>query len=271
MAETIPKGAKEAALKAAEEAGKILRESFGRPYWVRDKAPGETLTEIDLRAEKAILGIIRKEFPEHAVLSEEAGASGKSEWLWVIDPLDGTTNYSINNPVFNTSISLARNKEPLLAVTHAPMTGEVFSAVKGEGAFLNGKPVRVSEEADLGKLMLAFCNGKSREDRKEIGRIYSILVQSARDFDRYKAAALELAFVAAGRLGAFLSNNQKTWDSSAGALLVREAGGKVTDFHGRHWDLNCRDILASNGRVHQELLDKIKEARNQSKQDVAIS
>jgi myo-inositol-1(or 4)-monophosphatase len=253
------------AFRSAREAGSILKDNFGKPYWVRDKSPGDALTEIDLRAEEAILGILRKEFPEHGILAEESGESEtRSDYMWVVDPLDGTTNYSINNPFFCVSISLAFRNEVVLAVTYAPMSGELFHAVKGGGAFLNGKQVRVSGEGNLSRVLLSFCNGKSREDREEIGRIFSALKPVSRDFDRYKAGALELAFVAAGRFGAYLANSQMSWDSAAGDLLVREAGGKVTDFEGRPWNIRSPDILASNGEVHGEILETLKRIRNES-------
>ncbi len=255
---------KETAFRAAREAGKILRENFSRPYWVRHKSGKETLTEIDLKAEGAILSIIREAFPEHGILSEESGQKeSPGDYLWVVDPLDGTTNYSIKNPFFCTSISLAFRNDVVMAVTYAPMTGELFHAVKGRGAFLNGKPVRVSREGKLSNLLLSYCNGKSHEDKVEIGRIFSRIKPVVKDFDRYKAGALELAFVAAGRLGSYMANSQMSWDSAAGAILVREAGGKVTDFEGRPWDIKSRDILASNGLIHEQLLDIIKEIRRE--------
>ncbi len=254
--------ASKVAFRAAREAGAILKESFGKVYWVRHKAGNETLTELDLRAEETIKSIIKEAFPEHGILAEESGhEESPGDYLWVIDPLDGTTNYSINNPFFCTSISLAFRSETVLGVTYAPMTGELFHAVKGLGAFLNNAPIRVSQEADLSGLLLSYCNGKSPEDKDEIGRIFSRIKPVARDFDRYKAGALELAFVAAGRFGAYMANSQMAWDSSAGALLVREAGGRVTDFSGSPWDIHSHDILASNNMIHSELLDIIKEIR----------
>lgn len=254
--------AKETAFRAAREAGRILKENFGKRYWVKDKPLQETLTELDLKAEEAIIGIIRKAFPGHSILAEESGhQESPGDYLWIIDPLDGTTNYSINNPFFCTSISLAYKGEVVLAVTSAPMSGELFHAIKGGGAFLNGKPIRVSKEGRISNLLLAYCNGKNPEDRVEIGRIFSRIKPVAKDLDRYKAGALELAFVAAGRLGSYMANSQMSWDSAAGDLLVREAGGRVTDFGGRPWSIHSSDIIASNGLIHEQLLGIIKEIR----------
>ncbi len=261
--ETIER-ARETAFRAAREAGEIIKENFSRPYWVRHKSGRETQTEIDLRAEKAILSIIREAFPEHGILSEEAGQKeSPGDYLWVVDPLDGTTNYTIKNPFFCTSISLAFRNDVVMAVTYAPMTGELFHAVRGRGAFLNGKRVRVSREGRLSNLLLSYCNGKSRKDKVEIGRIFSRIKPVVKDFDRYKAGALELAFVSAGRLASYMANSQMSWDSAAGALLVREAGGRVTDFEGRHWDIKSKDILASNGLIHRKLLDIIRGIRKE--------
>ena len=256
--------AKEVAFRAAREAGEILKDNFGKAYWIRHKSGKETQTELDIKAEEAIISIIREAFPDHGILAEETGKKeSPGDYLWVVDPLDGTTNYSINNPFFCTSISLAFRNDVVLAVTYAPMTGELFHAIKGQGAFLNDKPIRVSQEGDISELMLSYCNGKSQEDKVEIGRIFSRIKPIVKDFDRYKAGALELAFVAAGRLGSYMANSQMSWDSAAGALLVREAGGKVTDFEGRHWNIKSRDILASNGLIHEQLLDIIKEIRRE--------
>jgi myo-inositol-1(or 4)-monophosphatase len=263
MEQEVIERARETGFRAARKAGGILMESFSGPYWVRHKPGMETQTEVDLKSEKAILSTIREAFPDHGILSEEAGRDeSRGDYLWVVDPLDGTTNYSIKNPFFCTSISLAFRNDVVMAVTYAPVTGELFHAVKGRGAFLNGKRVRVSREGRLANLLLSYCNGKSRGDKVEIGRIFSRIKPVVKDFDRYKAGALELAFVSAGRLACYMANSQMSWDSAAGALLVREAGGRVTDFGGRPWDIRSRDILASNGRIHGRLLKIIREIRS---------
>lgn len=262
MENEVIERAREVAFRAAQEAGEILMGNFSRPYWVRHKQGMETQTEIDLKAEKAILSRIREAFPKHGIMAEESGRRVSGDYLWVVDPLDGSTNYSINNPFFCTSISLAFKNDVLMAVTYAPMTRELFHAVKGKGAFLNGKPIRVSREDRLSRLLLSYCNGKSRKDKVEMGRIFSRIKPLAKDFDRYKAGALELAFVSAGRLGCYLANSQMSWDSAAGALLVREAGGRVTDFEDRPWNIRSGDILASNGRIHDKILKIVRETRS---------
>lgn len=253
------RGARELAMRAAEEAGKLLKDRFNKHHDVHLKAHREIVTEADLASEKLILGMIREKFPEHSILSEEAGRSGKdSEYMWVVDPLDGTTNYSIRNPFFNVSIGLVKSNEVVLAVTYAPMTKEMYVAEKGKGATLNGKPIRVSEEASVSNAMMAYCQGNRPEDVKRVVGIFSKIRPAVKDLNRMRSGALELAFVAAGRLAAYIANDTTPWDAAAGCLLIREAGGKVTDFKGSEWDVNTRDILASNGKIHDEILQLIK-------------
>jgi myo-inositol-1(or 4)-monophosphatase len=262
MERQVIEKARRVALRASNEAGEILKKNFGKAFWIKDKPGKETLTEIDLMAEESMIRIIRQSFPDHSILSEESGHDeSPGDYMWVIDPLDGTTNYSINNPFFCTSVSLLFKNEAVLGMTLAPMTGELFHAVRGEGTFLNDRAVRVSREGDISDLLLSFCNGKSKEDKAEMAMIFSRLKTIARDFDRYKAGALELAFVAAGRFGSYLANSQNSWDSSAGALMVREAGGRVTDFSGREWSIDSPDILATNGLIHDRILEILNDIR----------
>lgn len=257
------KVAREVIVNCIKEGGKILLEYFNKPYHIWEKSKGDIVTEADIKTEEKIKSIIQKNFPDHNILGEESGFQDYgSEYLWVIDPLDGTTNYSMKNPFFNVSVSLAKNQEIILACTYAPVTQELFFAEKGKGAFLNGNPIQVSQESNLSKLNLFFCNGSSKKDKKEIGKIFSELKLLAKDFDRLKSGALELAFVACGRAGGYIANNNRPWDSSAGSLLVKEAGGLVTDFEGNPWNVKSRDILATNGRIHKQILEIIHKIRN---------
>ncbi|MFH1978707.1 MAG: inositol monophosphatase family protein [Candidatus Aenigmatarchaeota archaeon] len=250
---------KEVAIKAAKEAGKLLVEKFGDIHHIKDKGLKEDVTNVDMEAEKIILSEIKKHFPDHNILSEESGEENKSsEYTWIIDPIDGTTNYSVRNPFFNTSIGLAKNNEIILGVIYAPIINELFVAEKGKGAFLNDKKISVSDEQSLSKCLITFCHGKTDEDLKKISEIFGKLKKAAKDFDRMKSGALELAFVAAGRFGGFIYNNVRPWDVAAGILLVKESGGKVTDFEGNEWDLTKKNLVATNGKIHEELLKNIK-------------
>lgn len=263
------------AIRAAKEAGKLLMENFDKVHTIKVKNQQEIVTETDLESEKIILGILKKEFPGYSILAEESGMTaspriqseagrgeGESEYLWVVDPLDGTTNYSLKIPFFNVTIALAERSgnswEVVSGVVHAPFTKEMFFAEKGEGSFLNGERISVSKETDLKKLFISHCNGKEEHQMRRVLKAFQELRPVTRDFMRMKSAALELAYVANGRLGGFVLLGGKSWDVAAGSLLVKEAGGKATDFAGREWTLNAGDLLAANGQVHEQILERMK-------------
>jgi len=253
------------AIRAAKEAGNLLMENFGKVHDVEEKSKHEILTETDLESERTILGILKSEYPGHSILSEEAGKETKeSEFMWVVDPLDGSTNYSIRIPFFNVSIALTQRIEGkwevVSGVVHAPFTREVFFAERGEGCFLNGEKASVSREEDLKKLILTYCHGYSEKQILRSIELYSKMKPVCRDLRRVGAAALELAYLACGRVGCYVAPGLKPWDTAAGSLLVEEAGGKVSDFSGREWDVSSQemDILASNGVIHEKILEIMK-------------
>ncbi|MFA6272587.1 MAG: inositol monophosphatase family protein [Patescibacteria group bacterium] len=248
---------KQVAIRAAREAGVSLLKRFHniKSKDVHFKDKHEIVTSEDYRAEKIILNHIRQNFPDHSILSEEGGGKKrKSEYLWVIDPLDGTTNYSMGNPLYAVSIALFKNDEVVLGVVHAPYMKELYVAEKGRGAYLNGKKLHVSSLSSVGKSMLTYCHGHRAEDRKRAIAIYGRLKHDGRDIRQLGAASIELGFVADGRTETIVIPGAHSWDVGAGVLLVREAGGKVTDFKGNEWSLKSIDMLASNGRVHSNLL-----------------
>lgn len=241
------------AIKAAEEAGKILLEGFNRMRRIEMKGKRDFLTDMDLKAEKRILSVLR-DFP-YSIYSEEMGKEiKKSDYMWVVDPLDGTTNYSIRNPFFDVSIALLRKGEPLLGVVYAPFTKEMFYAEKGKGAYLNGKRIQVSKESNISKLLLVYCHNHDKRNTERLIEAFRRIKPLPLDFNRMRAGALELSFVAAGRLGCYLGCGFQLYDVAAGALLVREAGGKITDFDGKEFGSKSNDILATNGRVHGKIL-----------------
>lgn len=250
-------------IDAAKKAGALLMEGFNKVHSIEYKDSREIVTEADKAADKAILDILKSEYPDYAVLSEESGAHGSGDKMWIVDPLDGTTNYSIKNPFFNVSIALAEKIgerwQVVSGVVYAPFTDEMFFAEKGEGAFKNGEMISVSKEDDLAKQLIAFCHGHSPESINRTLKMFSIVKPVVRDFNRMRAAALELAYVADGRIGAFVSPDGRPWDAAAGSLLVKEAGGQISDFKGNPWDVEGekRDILASNGVLHQKLLEMV--------------
>jgi myo-inositol-1(or 4)-monophosphatase len=207
-------------------------------------------------SEKTILAIIGRAFPGHGVLAEESDPrTGDAEHLWVVDPLDGTTNYSRGFPYFCVSVALARAGRVVVAAVYQPLLDEMFTAIRGHGAFLNGSRLRVSGQAYLEQAFLAtgFPYDIRRSRRTNIDH-FSAFATRCLAIRRAGAAALDLAYVAAGRFDGFWELKLRPWDIAAASLLVEEAGGRVTGLAGRPWRLSMRDIVASNGRVHHEML-----------------
>lgn len=249
------------ATKAAREAGKILMKhykAFSRSS-VQKKSRHEIVTHVDMEANRAIIKIIKSKYKNHDFLSEETGLEENPEkYIWLIDPLDGTTNYSTKYPIFAVSIALAYQSKIILGVTFAPLTGELFMAQRGKGATLNGKRIKVSKTKILKESIVTY--GYSHQDRSynRATKIYTRIFEKATNIRHFGSATLELAYVACGRTEAeYIPGKINIWDVAAGVLMVEEAGGMVTDFKGFKCEWNCRDILASNGRVHQELLRQI--------------
>jgi len=245
-----------AALEAAARAGEVLLNGFGRAGSVRTKSSAtDLLTEYDGRAQEAVLSVLEARFPEHAVLSEEGvDRRSQSPYRWVIDPLDGTTNFAHANPFFCVSIALERDGEPILGVVHAPTLDETFVAARGGGATLNGEPVGVSAVETLSESLLATGFPYQRERMARTLELFGRFAHQAQGIRRNGAAALDLCWLAAGRLDGFWEFGLKPWDVAAGALAVEEAGGRVSDFAGRKPDLSRGEIVASNGRVHDAML-----------------
>lgn len=256
MNKKIKKVAEEAALKAGEELLKRFKK-FSRNT-VDFKAHHEILTKADLTAEIIILNIIKKNFPEHRILSEEAGDNEKkNDYLWIIDPLDGTTNFSMHNPLFSTSIGVAYKGEIIVGVVHAPFLGETYIAEAGKGAKMNGKKIKVSGVKDPSRALNTYCH--AREDKYVRQALNYMRKQKLEGFDcrQLGSAAIELAFVASGRVESIVIPGANAWDVAAGVLLVREAGGKVSNFKGKEWSLESEGIIASNGFMHKDILKKI--------------
>lgn len=246
------------AVAAAQNAGKMLLkeyENFDRSQ-VSFKSAHEILTKADLKSEEAIIKEIQKSFPFHGLLSEEKGAINLKDkrFHWIIDPLDGTTNFSIRNPLWSISIAGVDPEGTIvLGLVYAPVLDEMYIAIKGQGAELNGKKIRVSETAKGGELH-TFCHGKKEKDIKKALEYYRKQKLGGFDCRQLGSAALELAYVAAGRIESITIPGANSWDVAAGALLAEEAGGIVTDFKGHDWNLKSPDILASNGKGHRQLL-----------------
>lgn len=247
------------AIKAAKEAGKVLLNNFEKNFEIKTKSKHEIVTKVDLLAEKKILNLIKKHFPEHNILSEEAGKiRNKSNYLWVVDPLDGTTNYSIGNPIFATTLALLYKNEIILGIIYAPFLKKMFIAEKGKGAYCNNKKIHVSNVSKIENSILTFCHGNTDKAIKSALKIYKKFKFIARDIRQLGAASIELAFVSSGKIESIIIPGNNVWDVVAGTLLVREAGGKVTDFKNQKWNIRSKDILASNIKIHKKILTIIK-------------
>jgi len=247
------------ALAAARRAGRVLRARLGRLRRVEAKGENDLVTEADRRSEQVVSEVIRAAFPDHGLLAEEGTAGGPSEdHLWIIDPLDGTTNYIHAYPLFAVSIAYAYRETPLVGVVYAPLLGETFWAVAGKGAWLNGRRIRVSAVASLKQALVAAGLPSASDKRRDVVAAVEELIGQVQDFRSSGSAVLDLCFVAAGRLDAYFEHKLSPWDVAAGGLIVLEAGGQVTDLTGNPFSPTLSSALATNGRLHPELLERFR-------------
>ncbi len=247
------------AIQTARDAGLVLAERFGRTtLQISNKGDIDIVTESDLASERLIIEHIRSHYPRHAILSEEAGASthdaDEGEYKWIVDPLDGTTNYAHGYPCFCVSIALQRAGEVILGAVYDPMRDEMFAAERGAGATLNGRRIRVSETDDLNRALLCTGFPYNVRERNQFVRHFSNFIMHAQAVRRDGAAALDLAYVACGRFEGFWEEGLRPWDVAAGKLLVEEAGGRVTRNDGTPFDIYTPPVLASNGLVHEQMM-----------------
>ena len=245
------------ASQAARSAGALIREHWRQVKQVHYKSAINLVTTIDRRAEETIVGLLLKNFPGHSVLAEEETALGGSGsgYRWIIDPLDGTTNFVHSYPMFCVSIGLEHQGEIVLGVVYDPLREEEFTAVKGQGARLNNEPIQTSKVAELGKALLATgFPYDHRENPDFYLRYFRAFMVRAQGIRRAGAAALDLCYVACGRIDGFWELKLHPWDTAAGSLIVREAGGTITDFSGDPFSVYGAETLASNGLIHAEML-----------------
>jgi myo-inositol-1(or 4)-monophosphatase len=250
-----PDRLREVAVRAAVAAGQVLRQHFGRPQQVEHKGEIDLVTALDRRAEALIAEHVRAAFPDHAILAEEGTTGGASaEHRWLVDPLDGTTNYAHGYPVFAVSVAYERAGRVVLGVVYDPLREELFLAEAGQGATLNGRPIRVSPTAELSQSLLATGFPYDRALFPAALRRWEALSYRAQAIRRGGSAALDLCCVAAGRLAGYWERPVQPWDLAAGALLVTEAGGQLSSLAGGPPDLYSGELVATNGRLHAELL-----------------
>ncbi|MDB9823298.1 inositol monophosphatase [Deltaproteobacteria bacterium] len=246
--------------QAARESGKILNDLFGKVTNIEKKGEIDLVTEADFQSEKAVMEIINSNLPKDNILTEETGEQGKnSERLWILDPLDGTTNFTHSFPFFAVSIALQVDKEVVLGVVYNPCTEEYFEARKGEGAFLNKKPIRVSQTKDLRESLMAtgFPYSVIKDPNRVMGLLKTMIVH-VQGVRRPGAASIDLCYVASGRLDGFWEEGLQPWDTAAGSLIVREAGGILTDYNGKEYSPFQKSTIAANPSIHQKMLDIIR-------------
>lgn len=251
------------ATKAAYNSAKILCGHFGHLDRIDKKGPMDLVTAADIESENQIIETIHARFPDHAILAEESGNLNNSstDCLWIIDPLDGTTNFAHQLPMFSISIAFCAFGEISVGVVLNPVTGEFFSAIKGQGARLNGNAIAVSDQKQLSESLLV--TGFPYDFKKNVApfmaRFQSCLTASI-GVRRLGSAALDLCWVACGRFDGFWEEHLKPWDTAAGMLIVQEAGGEVSDFSGTPYSVEKPEILATNGHIHKELRQVLNSA-----------
>lgn len=251
---------KRVGIKAAYQAAGILQQKFGHISRVRKKGVIDLVTEADIAAEKRILEVIRARFPDHGILAEESGRdAGEKTCTWIIDPLDGTTNYAHQIGLYAVSIAFAVENDVVVGIVLNPVTGELFTASAGGGAECNRRPIRVSEVPLLtDSLLVTGFPYDVREDPDPFLARFARCLTAAQGIRRLGSAALDLCHVACGRFEGFWEENLKPWDTAAGMLIAREAGARVTDFSNRHYHPGSREILATNGRIHDRMLELLE-------------
>ena len=245
------------AIRVAQDAGRLLRDRVGTRIDVAHKGAINIVTDVDIASERLIREAIATQYPRHQVLAEEGGLDeSRSEYRWVIDPLDGTTNYAHGYPVFCVSIALEYQGETILGVVYDPMRDELFTAERGGGAALNNRPIRVSSTASMMESLLStgFPYDIRTSTLTNLDH-WANFAMNAQALRRDGAAALDLSYVACGRYDGFWELNLSPWDMAAGGLIVTEAGGRVSDFGGGEFSSYKPEIIASNGLIHDRMVE----------------
>lgn len=248
------------AREASQEAAGKLNRLFGRVQHILKKGEIDLVTEADLQAENAIIETIRSQFPQDTILSEETGHhQAAPERVWLVDPLDGTTNFAHGLPFYAVCIGLQVEGRAALGLVYCPVMDERFEAWDGGGAFLNGDPIRVSRTATLLESLVAtgFPYSVHEEAGSVVRRFHQVLLR-VQGIRRAGSAALDLCYVAAGRFDAYWEQGLKPWDTAAAALIAEEAGGRLSDFEGKPFSPYGPTVVASNGLIHDEILEAIR-------------
>ena len=246
------------AIETAREAGQILLEKFGRELNISKKGEIDLVTEADLASEKLIIERIKSYYPKHSILAEESGetiiADGANRWKWIIDPLDGTTNYAHGYPCFCVTLALEHDGEIVVGVTFDPTRNELFAAEKGKDATLNNKPIRVSDTEKLSESLIVTGFPYDFKGKENFTRHLNDFLLKSRGVRRDGSAAIDLAYVACGRFDGFWEEGLRPWDVAAGVLLIEEAGGRVSYYDDSKFSVYAPPICADNGLIHAEML-----------------
>jgi len=248
--------------QVALDAGTVLVQRLGSAR-ITNKGDIDLVTEADIAAEELIIDRIRSYYPRHGILAEESGEAvtvgdTASEWRWVIDPLDGTTNYAHGYPCFCVSIGVEHNGILEFGVVYDPMRNELFAAERGQGATLNDRQIRVSDVEELSKAMLVTGFPYNVRERPDFAREFVMFTMNAQAVRRDGSAAIDLAYVACGRFDGFWEDGLNPWDMAAGVLLIQEAGGRVTNYNDEPLSIYTKKVLATNGLVHQTMMGFLK-------------
>ncbi|MFO7155568.1 MAG: inositol monophosphatase family protein [Pseudomonadota bacterium] len=246
--------------EAARRAGRVLMERFPRERKLAHKGAIDLVTDADTAAERAILETLAHHFPDHAVLAEESGVHGESRYRWIVDPLDGTTNYAHSVPQFAVSIACEADGRVDVGVIYDPVRDELYSAILGGGARRNGEAISVSQVAELREALL--CTGFPywiHEHFEQPIALFSAFLRRAQAVRRFGAAAIDLAWIACGRFDGFFELGLEPWDVAAGSLIIREAGGVVTNLDGTPFSMEAGQILAAPPTLHAQLLEVARE------------
>ncbi|MEW6637744.1 MAG: inositol monophosphatase family protein [Actinomycetota bacterium] len=251
----------EVAVEAVRAAGEVLRAGFGRERRIRYKGEVDLVTETDEEAERVLAEVLLGAFPGSGMLAEEGGKTpGKREERWIVDPLDGTVNFAHGLPFFAVSVALQRGQEVVLGVVYDPLREEMFLARRGEGATLNGEPVRTSRTGELIRSLVATGFPYDREKMPEALDLFGRFATRTRGMRRLGSTAIDLCYVAAGRLDGYYERGIWAWDIAAAALILEEAGGRATDYRGGPLDIEGREIVASNGPLHPAMIELTADA-----------
>ena len=249
-------------ISISKTAGELIRSKFRSNFKIQFKSnETDLVTEVDKASEKIITDFIKEKYPDHSILAEESGETKKSsEYRWVIDPIDGTTNFAHGLPIFSVSIGVQKNGETLYGVVYDVMQDIIYSAEKGKGAFANDTKIHVTDNDILRRSVLVTGFPYNiAENPDNAMEIFASLTRAARGIRRLGSAAIDMCYVASGIFDGFWEVSLKPWDMCAGMLIVEEAGGKITNFNGDKIDIFSKKIFTSNGKIHQSVLDIVNE------------